>query len=295
MADRRLGRGLDGLMQEMEAAEPAIDGHVSVTSLPVGLLDANPYQPRQGIDVAGLEKLKASIAEHGVLQPIMVRPQGERYQVVAGERRLRAARGVGLEHVPVVVRNVPDDRMLELALIENLQREDLDPIEKAESFRAYLEGSGRTQEVAAQRLGLDRSTVSNMIRLLELPGEVQQLVRAGAVAMGHARALLALGDAKRQMEVAERVVREGLSVRQVERIASASAVAKGRKSRVKAPSPHVRELEGRLREALGTKVSVQEGKKPGTGRIFVEFYSAEELDRLLGIFEGRMTGPGEGA
>jgi ParB family chromosome partitioning protein len=174
--------------------------------------------------------------------------------------------------------------MLEFALIENLQREDLDPIEKAESFRTYLASTHQTQEHAASRLGLDRSTISNMIRLLELPDEVQALVRGGMVAMGHARALLAIEDRKRQVAVAERVVREGLSVRQVERLVSAVETSyRGKKRKEK--SAGVRDVEARLREALGTKVSVEEGPKPGSGRIVIEFYNHADLDRILGILE----------
>jgi ParB family chromosome partitioning protein len=250
-----------------------------VTSLAVSLIDPNPFQPRQGIDPAELEHLKESVRQHGVLQPILVRQQGDRYQVVAGERRLRAAQGVGLEEVPVVVKTVPDGRMLEVALVENLQRQDLDPIEKAQSFENYLTSTGQNQEQAARRLGLDRSTVSNMIRLLDLPDEVKALVRSGQVAMGHARAILSLPDPKRQVAAAQRVVREGLSVRQVERMVG------GGQRRAAPPrppkSPHARALEGRLREALGTKVSVEEGARAGTGRIIIEFYSGDDLDRIL--------------
>jgi ParB family chromosome partitioning protein len=282
MAERKLGRGLDGLLQGMPTrAMPEVvapDG--PVTSAPLSLLDPNPQQPRQAMAAENLEHLKESIREHGVLQPIVVRKREGRYQIIAGERRFRAAEGLGLAEVPVVVREVPDEQMLELALVENLQREDLDPIEKANSFKAYLASSGRTQEEAASRLALDRSTISNMIRLLDLPGEVQALVKGGLVTMGHARAILALEDPKREVELAERVVREGLSVREVERLAARTARVR-RRRRAKAKGPLVKDLESRLREAFGTKVSVEEGAKPGTGRIVIEFYSQEDLDRIV--------------
>lgn len=282
MAERKLGRGLDGLLQGMPTrAMPEVvaqDG--PVTSVPLSLLDPNPQQPRQAMGAENLEHLKESIREHGVLQPIVVRKREGRYQIIAGERRFRAAEGLGLAEVPAVVREVPDEQMLELALVENLQREDLDPIEKADSFKVYLASSGRTQEEAASRLGLDRSTIANMIRLLDLPVEVQALVRGGLVAMGHARAILSLEDAKREIDLAERVVREGLSVREVERLAARAVPAK-RKRRAKAKGPLVKDLESRLREAFGTKVSVEEGAKPGTGRIVIEFYSQEDLDRIV--------------
>jgi len=282
MADRRLGRGLDGLMQAA-TSRPVPDiaqlkGPTS--SVPISLLDPNPHQPRQAMKAEDLEHLKGSIREHGVLQPIIVRRSGERYQIIAGERRFRAAQGVGLVEVPVVVRDATDEEMLELALVENLQREDLDPIEKATSFKAYLGRAGKTQEYAAARLGLDRSTIANMIRLLELPEAVQQMVRAGLVAMGHARAILSMTDAKRQTALAERVAREGLSVRQVERMASAQAPSR-RKGKAQPKAVHLRDLEARLREALGTKVTIEEGPKPGTGRIIIEFYGTEDVDRIL--------------
>jgi ParB family chromosome partitioning protein len=284
MADRKLGRGLDGLMEAVthrvfpEAAPPA--PVAPVTTLPVGILDPNPFQPRQGIEPEELEQLKASIQEHGILQPIAVRAMGERYQVIAGERRFRAAQAAGLAEVPVVVRSASDEEMLELALVENLQRSDLDPIEKAASFKSYLDRSGKTQEAASVRLGIDRSTIANMIRLLDLPAEVQGMVRAGLVAMGHARAILAITDPKKQIHIAERVAREGLSVRQVEKITGAVTGTK-RRGKVAAKGVHARDLEAKLREALGTKVSVEEGPKPGTGKIVIEFYNLDDLDRII--------------
>jgi ParB family chromosome partitioning protein len=282
MAERKLGRGLDGLI-EAASRQPipeVIPTQAPTTALPLALLDPNPFQPRQGIQPEDLEHLKASILEHGVLQPIIVRRSGERYQVIAGERRFRAAQSAGLAEVPVVVREADDDAMLELALVENLQREDLDPIEKAMSFKSYLDRSGRTQEAAAGRLGLDRSTIANMIRLLDLPKEVQFMVRSGLVAMGHARAILSIDNPKRQLEIAQRVAREGLSVRQVEALASTGPAAK-RRSKALVKDPHVRDVEARLREGLGTKVSLELGAKAGSGRIVIEFYSNDDLERIL--------------
>jgi ParB family chromosome partitioning protein len=282
MAERKLGRGLDGLLRGLTGQEPLDEAApaLPVSTLALTLLDPNPYQPRQVMDTGELEHLKESIREHGILQPIMVRPQGTRFQIVAGERRFRAAQGIGLTEVPVVVRDVPDDRMLEVALIENLQRQDLDPIEKAQSFRSYLETTSQTQDQAAKRLGLDRSTIANMVRLLDLPDEIQLLVRTGQVAMGHARAMLGLADKRRQVELAERVAREGLSVRQVETIVS-GGLPKAKRRRKAEKGPHVTEVERRLREALGTKVVVEEGHKPGSGRIVIEFYTLDDVDRIL--------------
>ena len=282
MANRSLGRGLDGLLKG-QPAQPIPDLTVATgptASVPIALLDPNPHQPRRAVETTDLEQLAASIREHGLLQPIVVRKRGERYQIVVGERRFRAAQTLGLAEVPVVVRDVPDDQLLELALVENLQREDLDAIEKAESFKAYLDSTGRTQAAAAARLGLDRSTIANMIRLLDLPPQVQVMVRSGFIAMGHARAILAIDDAGKQVHIAERVAREGLSVRQVERLA-APGTGRKRKPRQSSKSPEVRDLETRLRETLGTKVSVEVGEKPDRGRIVIEFYNQDDLDRIL--------------
>jgi ParB family chromosome partitioning protein len=282
MADKKLGRGLDGLIEAAnraplpEAARPP----APTSALPLSLLDPNPFQPRQGMEPADLEHLTASILEHGVLQPIVVRRHGDRYQVIAGERRFRAAQSAGLQEVPAVIRQADDEQMLELALVENLQREDLDPIEKATSFKSYLDRTGKTQDAAARRLGLDRSTIANMIRLLDLPKEVQFMVRSGLVAMGHARAILSLENPKRQVEIAQRVAREGLSVRQVERLTAPAAPGR-RKAKAHAKDANVRDLEARLREALGTKVSVEQGPKAGTGRIIIEFYSPDDFERIL--------------
>jgi len=283
MAKSRLGRGLDGLLKARapvptaQVAEPA----GPTTTVGVERVDPNPHQPRQAMDEAELEHLAASIREHGILQPLVVRPRGDRYELVAGERRLRAAQAAGLAEVPVVVREVPDEQMLELALVENLQRQDLDPIEKAESFRAYLTSTGRTQSAAAERLGLDRSTVANMIRLLDLPEEVQRMVRERLLAMGHARAILAVDGAKAQVRLAEKAVRDDLSVRQVEALAAGGGTKPKTRRRAPAKNAEVRDLERRLREALGTKVSVEPGRKPETGRIVIQFYNRDDLERIL--------------
>jgi len=313
MAERKLGRGLEGLINRAsqqpipdltsdvdargaagagDAANAAAgggDGAAAIaataatgaaSTLPVAALDPNPYQPRQGMEPADLESLKASILEHGVLQPIVVRRKDDRYQIIAGERRFRAAQGAGLAEVPVIIREASDDDMLELALVENLQREDLDPIEKATSFRAYMEKTHRTQETASIRLGVERSSLANIIRLLELPAEVQAMLRSGLLAMGHARAILTVDSPKHQIAIAERVAREGLSVRQVERLAAPIATAT-RKTKKRTKGANVRDLEGKLREALGTKVLVEEGPKSGTGKIIIEFYSHEDLERIM--------------
>ncbi len=305
MADRKLGRGLEALRHLADpapAAPPSSEetaptaaeapaasvrdtprAAAGARTVPLAQIEPNPHQPRRAMDPEELEQLRGSIEAHGMLQPVVVRPRGDHYQLVAGERRFRAAELLGMDAVPAIIRDVPDEQMLELALIENLQRADLNAIEKAESFRAYLASTGQTQEEAAGRLGLDRSTLANIVRLLELPGEVQQLVRRGAVGMGHARAILGLRDPKKQLALAARVVREGLSVRQVEQSVAGSGPKRRGPTREK--GPEVRALEARLREALGLKVTVEPGKRHGTGRIVLHFYGHDDLERVLARLE----------
>jgi ParB family chromosome partitioning protein len=248
----------------------------------------NPYQPRKHFDELGLEDHTRSIAANGIIQPLVVRPAGDgRFELVAGERRLRAATALGLDAAPVVVRDVPDDRMLELALIENIQRQDLNPIEKAEAFRDFVARYRLTQEQAADRVGIDRATLANHLRLLELPGEIQDLVRAAALGMSHARTLAALPDPAAQMELARRVIRQGWSVRQLEqavkRLQGGIARRQGG-ARLAGKSPEASQLEDELRGILGTKVAVEESpRKPGHGRIVIEFYSYGDVDRILGV------------
>src|SRR5688572_14180266 len=200
--DRRLGKGLSSLL-----GQPADE--TVARALELGDIDPNPFQPRKTMDPAGLEELRDSIAQHGVLQPVVVRKNGGRYQLVSGERRWRAARLAGLDRIPAVVReDVTDEQMLELALVENLQRRDLDPIERARGFQALMETLGITQEAVAAKVGLKRATVANHLRLLELPAKVQDAVGRGLVTMGHARALLGLADAAKMEELLGECVRQ---------------------------------------------------------------------------------------
>ncbi|MHC4473441.1 MAG: ParB/RepB/Spo0J family partition protein, partial [Planctomycetota bacterium] len=239
----------------------------------------NPYQPREDLDEAGITDLTDSIREHGVLQPVVVRRVTGGYELVAGERRWRAALRLGLSRIPAVVKEVTDDRMLEVALVENLQREDLNPIEKARAYRRFVQDLGLTHEEAARRLGKDRSTVTNQLRLLELPDDVQEMVSRGTLSNGHARALLAATGDVRRREIAERVVREGLSVRQTERLARTARRGNGSTRRVTEKSAYFEELERRLRERYATKARIDGGKQ--RGRITLEYYSMDELSRLL--------------
>jgi ParB family chromosome partitioning protein len=278
---KRLGRGLGGLLQStVPAAVPEVapEERRSADSIPLADVRPNPYQPRTTFDPSALEELKSSIREHGVLQPIVVRRGGGGFEIVAGERRVRACRALGLERIPAVVREVDDAGMQTLALVENLQREDLNPIEKAKGIRAMMTAQGLTQEVVAAKVGKDRATLANLLRLLELPEEVRGWVEDGRLTAGHARAVLqAQGDARRR-QLAQWAVERGLSVRDVERLARLTALPGGKGGR-KARDPFLADIEGRLRRALSAKVAVR-GKARG-GVIEIAYADATELDALL--------------
>jgi ParB family chromosome partitioning protein len=297
--ERRLGRGLEALLGTPVAGPQAADmATVPATSTPqasqrvsVYDIEANPYQPRREFDEAEIDQLSDSLQQHGLLQPILVRRVAERYQLVAGERRLRAAIKAGWADVPVQVIEADDRKTAEIAIVENLQRKDLNALEKAASFQRYLHDYGCTQDELASRLQLDRSTVANLIRLLELPETVQQSLRRGEITPGHARALLPLGDEQEQVVFCGRIVADGLSVRAIEemvqetiRAADANPLsvvgAEGQAAKPKRRRrPNLMSLEQEFRTALGTKVDVRQGAK-GRGRIVIHFASAEEFDRL---------------
>ena len=288
MAERKLGRGLGSIASRglREEGGGAADYSALRAEVPVADVTPNPLQPRHTFVDAAMAGLVESIRQNGIIQPILVKPVPGGYQLIAGERRWRAAKAVGLATIPAIVRETAsgeagDRQMLELALVENIQREDLNPIEKGEGLKAYIERFSVTQEDAAKRLGQDRSTIANLIRLLELPEDVKELVRQGDIMMGHARALLRLTSPSGQITLANRVKAEGLSVRQVERI-----VALGSRPRATAPvmrekPAHIRQIEDELMERLGTRVHVEERKEKGTGRIIIDFYSYKDFDRIL--------------
>jgi ParB family chromosome partitioning protein len=284
MSERKLGRGLDSLLGEARASEGE-----EVLSLPLDQVRAGPHQPRQDFDERGLEDLAQSIRANGVLQPIIVRPGAIGYEIVAGERRARAARLAGLAAVPAIVRRYSDEDTLVLSLVENIQRADLNAIDRALAYRRLVAHLGVTQEEVARRLGLDPSSVSNMIRLLDLPPEVQDLVRGGALSMGHARALLGLRDEVDRLQLAERIVRGDLSVRAAEELVREGSSAPKRRTNPRKP-PQVMALESELRAALGTKVQILDRR--GKGRIVIEYYSPDEFERLLGVLRGAEPGFG---
>jgi ParB family chromosome partitioning protein len=278
MSERKLGRGLDALLGDAKPNEGE-----EILSVPLDQVRAGPHQPRQDFDEAALAELAASIRANGVLQPIIVRPGALGYEIVAGERRTRAARLAGLSTVPAIVRRYSDEDALVLSLVENIQRADLNAIDRALAYRRLVSHLKVTQDEVARRLGLDPSSVSNLIRLLDLPPEVHDLVRGGALTMGHARALLALADDIDRLHLAERVVREDLSVRAVEALVRDGLAAPKRRTTPRKP-PQVMALESELRTILGTKVQIQDRR--GKGRILIEYYSPEEFERLLDQLRG---------
>ena len=288
--ERRLGRGLGSLLGGSTPQTAGADSEGNRASeLPVKDIKPNSQQPRIRFDEAALEGLRDSIKQHGVIQAIAVRRAGEGYELIAGERRLKAAKMAQLENIPVVIHeDVSDQASLEWAMVENLQREDLDPIERAKGFQLLMGQLGLKQEEVAARVGLKRSTVTNHLRLLELPEEVQEGLIQGLISMGHARALAGLSRAAQQVDLLERAVRQGLSVRQVEKAVRATNSAGHTTPSPKAKSgagsahrePWVSDAEARLREALETQVTV-EHRKGGQGQLSIRYHDTEELDRLL--------------
>ena len=298
---KRLGRGLEALLgrplngppeTSLAIAEGTSDVRDGLAQIHVYEIENNPFQPRRDFDEAAIRELADSLKEHGMIQPLVVRRHGERYQLIAGERRLRAAIKAGWQHVPAQVREADDRQMSEVAIVENLQRKDLNALEKAASFQQYLENYGCTQEELAGRLKIDRSTIANLIRLLELPETIQQSLRSGAITQGHARALLPLGDEREQMNFARRIQDESLSVRAVEELVQQAihhadeeplGVVGIERQAADRPSrkstQQVTALEQELRAALGTKVELKQ-RAGGRGKIVIHFNSADAFERL---------------
>jgi ParB family chromosome partitioning protein len=273
---RGLGRGLDALIEKVEAKPEE-----AVRTLPVTSLHPNRFQPRTRFEEPAVEDLANSIRAQGIIQPLVVTPEGEGYAIIAGERRWRAAQRAGLTDVPVVIRQVTDDReLLELALVENLQRSDLNPIEEAEAYAALQEKFGLSQDEVATRVGKARTTVTNALRLLRLPEEVLDLLREGRLTAGQARPLLGLQDTNAQIDLADRAVREGLSAREIERLTAAPADRPTKKPD-RPPEVHTVAAEERLTRRLQTRVQIKRQGKGGHLRI--HFHSEEELMRLFDV------------
>jgi len=289
-ARRRLGRGLEALLgPTTTTAEARAEG--SLTEIPLAAVRPNRYQPRRSFDDHALEELAASLAASGLLQPIVVRPAEDgAYELIAGERRSRAAQRLGWTEIGAVIRDVDDRTLLTLALVENLQRDQLSPIDEARGYRRLVDEFGASHEDVASLVGRSRSAVANAIRLLSLPDPIQEHVHRGTLSMGHARALLSVGDHRQLLPLAERAVAEGLSVREMEALARgdrapARRPRAGRARTVRKPEPEVRRVEDALRAHLKTDVFLQTRGKGG--RITVNYYSNDDLARVLELILGR--------
>lgn len=304
----RLGRGLSSLISVSELpveAEVAVESPAQIgaadlsppaasaqaapaasfvpTEIRTDSILPNPHQPRKQFDEAGIQSLAASLKSTGLVQPIIVRPSPQgaagQYQLIAGERRLRAAKAAGLETIPAVIREVDPYKQAQMALIENVQREDLNPIDRAQAYRALVEQLGLTQAELATRLGEDRSSIANYLRLLDLAESVRDLVRDGQLSLGHAKILAGITDPTQQQELADRIIGQGLSVRNLERIMTEVPVITPPAAAT--PSPHIRDLENSLTSQLGLRVQVKSGAKKGKGRLVIHYSSLDQFDQLL--------------
>jgi ParB family chromosome partitioning protein len=281
MAERKaLGKGLGALIPDIE---DDLEGKEGALYCNLDEIQVNPYQPRTVFDQEKIEELTHSIKEKGVIQPLLVRKVKGGYQLVAGERRLRAAKKAGLEKIPVVVREISKAELLEYSLIENLQRENLNPVEEAEAYKRLMKDFGYTQQKVSQVLGKSRATVANQLRLLKLPGMVKKSLALGEISMGHARGLLSLSDLQKIKEAFRIVVGKGLSVRETEKLVKRLSQEKIKKEPEKRLI-HLEYVRNDLRQWLGTQVKiVKSGKK---GKIIIEFYSSEELERIIERIKG---------
>ncbi len=278
---KALGRGLSSLIPE-----PVPESHEGLRMLEVDRIVPNRYQPRKGFK--DLEGLATSIKENGIIQPIVVTESDGVYQIVAGERRWRAAQMAGITRIPAILRNVSDDRRLEMALVENIQRQELNPLEEARAYNLLLSELQLTQEEVASRVGKDRSTIANQLRILKLPEQIQEMVGSGDLDGGHAKALLSLPDAATQIRVAEKIVAEILTVRETEELVRRLLAGSGNAPRKVLPrDPNVVSAEERLTRSLGTRVRIAAGRKKGTGKIEIDYYSEDELDRLFSLLVAR--------
>lgn len=275
-----LGKGINALFTNMQTTQ----NEESVQEVSLKEIRQNPYQPRKIFEPQAIEELKESILEHGILQPIIVRKSIKGYEIVVGERRYRAATAAKLETVPVVVRELNDQQMMELAVLENLQREDLTPIEEGAAYQMLMDKLNLTQEELAKRLGKSRPHIANHIRLLSLPSPVQELISEGKLSMGHGRALLGLKDKKKLSMIVNRILKESLNVRQLEKIIQEANDNVPRETKKKERKDvFIQEQESLLRERFGTTVTIKQSKKKG--KIELEFFSKEDLDRILELLQ----------
>ncbi|MCQ6276655.1 ParB/RepB/Spo0J family partition protein [Bacillus sp. V3B] len=275
-----LGKGLDAFFSNAEVDQEEVIKEISIKTC-----RPNPYQPRKVFDIEAIEELKQSILEHGILQPLIVRKAIKGYEIVVGERRFRAAKAAGLEKVPVVIREMTEQQMMELAVLENLQREDLTPIEEAAAYQLLMEKLKVTQEELAKRLGKSRPHIANHVRLLTLPTKIQELISEGEISMGHGRAILGLQNKESIPVVVEKILKEGLNVRQLEQLVQQlnENVSRETKKPIKEKDVFIKEQESTLRERFGTTVHIKQTKNKG--KIEIEFFSKDDLDRILEMLE----------
>lgn len=301
---RGLGRGLDALFGDVEInlepeikekdnnittviknepSDEKVDKNNYITYIEINNIKPNSNQPRKSFDEEKLEELATSIKEHGLIQPVVLRSVKNGYEIVAGERRWRAARKIGLKEIPCIVKELTDEENMLLAIIENMQREDLNPIEEAEGISQMIETYGLTQEQVSKSVGKSRPYITNSLRLLKLPEKIRKYVMDGMLSSGHARAILSAGGVSRQIEIAEAAIKNGLSVRQTEKMAQEKKDTVGSKARPRKKNADVIKVEEDLKDVLGTKVTLnQNGKK---GKIEIEFYSRDDLERLIELLK----------
>lgn len=278
MEKRALGRGLKALISEEIVIKPA---DRPITQINIEEIAPGRFQPREVFDPDKLRELALSIKEKGVLQPVIVRPRDNGYELIAGERRLRAAKELGLSQIPAIIKDVKDDDALEIALIENIQRDDLNPIEEAKAYQRLAEEFSLTQEQISDKVGRDRASVANTLRLLKLSEKIKEEIYLGRISMGHAKALLALESDNDQLDLCVKIIKRGLSVRETEYFVRRKLTGKTR-TRARKSSPEGRVVEEELQRILGTKVTLLHHQK--RGRIIIEYYSNDDLERLLNLF-----------
>lgn len=281
MARQPLGRGLSALLGDQPKASSE---QSAIAEVDIDLIEPNPEQPRTRFDETSLEELARSIRANGIVQPVVVRKKGSKYQIVAGERRWRAAQRAGLRKIPITLREIEDEKLLEIALIENIQRQELNPVEEARAYRKLIETIGFTQEDLSERVGKERSLIATSMRLLKLPGDILQLIEENKLSASHGRALLLTDDIAKQRQVARAIIDNGLSVREAERMIKRSSTKSQTVEKTDvstAKDANVRLAETKLMRALGTNVKIIPKGKDGSGKIELEYYNTNDLDRLF--------------
>jgi ParB family chromosome partitioning protein len=288
MDKKVLGRGINALIPEREREQKVESGSADILRLNLAQIRPNPLQPREYFDDQSLQELTQSIKEKGIIQPVLVRRRGDYYELIAGERRFRAANMLQLKEIPAIIKDVEDEDSLELSLIENIQRQDLNPIEEAHAYKHLIDKFHLSQERLSEVLGKARTTIANMLRLLNLPHEIQEEMRKGRISFAHGRALLELDDANQQRRLLQEIISKSLSVRELENLLKTKRPRLA-KSKVRQGSgdPYVSAVEEQLQHILATKVRVNKQKK--RGRIVIEFYSQEDLERIVNRIRGGDT------